>query len=47
MMRMVLIGPKDSSKVMSQSTSFTGDYQSTLDVLEIPDDLTSPLMSVD
>jgi hypothetical protein len=32
---------------MQQSTAFTGDYQSTLDVLELPLDLTSPLMSVD
>ena len=32
---------------MQQSTSFTGDYESTLDVLELPSDLTSPLMSVD
>ncbi len=32
---------------MQQSTSFTGDYENTLDVLELPSDLTSPLMSVD
>lgn len=44
---MVLIGPKNSQKVMQQSTSFTGDYENTLDVLELPTDLTSPLMSVD
>jgi hypothetical protein len=32
---------------MERSTSFTGDYYNQLEVLEIPNDLTSPPMDVD
>lgn len=46
-MRMILVGPQNTKQTMERSTSFTGDYYNQLEVLEIPDDLTSPPMHVD
>ena len=46
-MKMVLVGPKATSQLLTKAESFMGEYWNDLQVVELPDDLTADLMQVD
>ena len=46
-LKMILVGPKEMSQLLTKAESFMGEYWTDLQIVELPDDLTADLMHID